>query len=59
MTVVRRKAICGKTMHLQKPEIWEVIKFEHVEVEIKLEVEQQKRGKSHPSVTVFTWDADN
>jgi hypothetical protein len=41
-------------MHLEKPEIWEVIEFEHVKVEIKLGKEQQKRGKSHPSVTVST-----
>jgi hypothetical protein len=59
MTVVHRKAIRGKTMHLQKPDIWEVIEFEHVQVEIKLEAEQQKRGKSHPSVTVFNRDDDN
>jgi len=41
-------------MHLEKPEIWEVIEFEYVKVEIKLGMEQQKRGKSHPSVMVFT-----
>jgi hypothetical protein len=40
-------------MHLENLEIWEVIGFEHVEVEIKLREERQQRGKSHLCVVVF------